>query len=103
MPRLVPGFVATTATANAGSGKATIGTQSVQVMAAFDRTAVYLTNTGSTTISIGLGATAVAGQGIVLSPGTAQTPAQVITLNGFSGVINAISSATGGTLAYCEF
>jgi len=106
MPRLVPGYVNSTATANVAAGSKSVGTASVQLVPAFDRSVIYITNTSTASqyISIGLGTPAIAGQGIVLAPGTAGNPSagSVFALQNFSGVINVISSASNGSVAFVE-
>lgn len=57
-------------------------------------------NTGTTTISLGLGATAIAGDDIVLAPNGSWDGMVGPAL--WTGLVNAISSAAGGTLSVVE-
>lgn len=62
-----------------------------------NRISVFLKNThAAQTVSISLGGTAVAGEGIVLAPG------EGIVITEFMGAINAIASGASTTVAVAE-
>lgn len=82
-----------------GAAVASVTTASSTVAAAYDRIALIITNTGSNPVSIGLGATAVAGRGIVL-PASQSVP---FVLSGFSGAVYAITGTGSSTLAIAEY
>lgn len=84
-------------TAKNGASVASIGATSAQLAAAnIDRHELHVTNThASQVLSLGLGVTAVAGSGIVIPAGGYR----VIT---FAGVVNAIGSGAGTTVALAE-
>lgn len=78
---------------------ATVGTLSAQALAAnASRTAVMLVNTSSNIIYLGLGATAVVGSGIALTPYSSFGP-----LPRFTGAINAIATGASSNLSIQEF
>ncbi len=81
---------------------ASVGITSAQIVAAnTSRSGLVLINTSSNrTISLGLGATAVAGSGIVLYPGGAWTMDDFTVT---TAAINAIASGAGASISVQEF
>jgi len=76
---------------------ATIGTTSVKISEAqVNKRELIITNTGATVISLGIGAEAVANNGIVLQPTFTYSNPESLTI---SDEINVISSAAGGTVS----
>ena len=61
-----------------------------------NRLHVFLTNTGSTTVTISLSNSAVSGQGIILASG------QSINFQTYTGQINAITASGSTTVAYSQ-
>jgi hypothetical protein len=88
------------AAAQFASGKiAPLTTSSALVLNASDRKHLFLTNTGTSVIYIGLGTAAINGGGIVL-PANQSMPLDVP----FGGAIYALAAtASGSSLAYAEF
>jgi len=83
--------------ANTPNANVSVSTTSVTALASNqNRIQCWFTNTGSTTISLSLGGTAVAGTGIILAPNAS------VNFTTFNGAVTAISSASGGTLAVAE-
>jgi hypothetical protein len=60
------------------------------------RLQIFLTNTGSNTVTISLSSTATAGQGIVLSSG------QSVNFQTYTGQINAITASGTTTVAFAQ-
>jgi len=83
---------------NNGAASASItATSSIVIPAFTNRLQVWVTNTGSKTVYLGLGTTAVANKGIVLTSG------QQISFNTFAGAIYAVCGGTDtSTLAFAE-
>jgi len=83
---------------------ATIGTTSVEALKANDhRKAIYIHNTGATTLTICKGIVpAVAGAGIVIASGSAFFETDSDNFNAWKGAIQIVSSAAGGTIGLSE-
>ena len=82
---------------NPGSS-VTIGTTSATLVSSYGaRTGVYITNThASNTLTLSLGGTAVANEGIRLTAG------QAVYIDDYTGQINAIASGAGTTVGVAE-
>ena len=93
------GTVVLAAAQNASGKIAPLTTSSALVLNASDRKHLFLTNTGSSVIYIGLGTAAINGGGIVL-PANQSMPLDIP----YGGAIYALAAtASGSSLAYAEF
>ena len=89
-----------TATPNQGSGQKTVTTSGGSTIAipAYNRVCLWLTNTGASGVSVGLGAAAVAKQGIYLPANS-----NPICIQNFSGDIYLVSDSGSPVVAYAEY
>ena len=101
----MPGAAMGSLTNYSRNDMATIGASSVKIAEAVERQGYTITNTstGGQTITINLGFNAAeAGKGIPLSPGQAWVDSDGGGYLCHRGVITAVSSAAGGTVAIME-
>jgi hypothetical protein len=97
--RSVSNAVLATSVPNQGSGVKSVTTNgTVIAIAAYQRVALWLSNTGNVAVSVGLGAPAVAGQGIVLPVG-----GDPICIQNFTGPIYFVVATSSGSVAYAEY